>query len=560
MNDKLKLEKAIESHRNGNSAAAIVLYEQLLQRDSGNAEALRYLGLARLQQGLPRIAEKLLTRAVQVDARNANAVCDLGTLKAQQEETAEALVLFGRALELNANHLDALNNAATCLIALGRPEEALSYLLRLTHLQPDSVERLTRLGDLQFRLGHTEAAVASLKQSVLLAPDNEHARLLLGRILESIGRFREARFQYAAIVRRLPCATAALARLLELADGSADPQWISDAMRLASRADVVDVEQSRLQLALGHYFDRQRNYELAYKFVSAANDAIARKSPFDSDGFSEAMEHLCRVCDRDFFRSLAERHGSMSGRPLLIVGMPRSGTTLTEQILASHPDVAGAGELSTIFSIGAQIEQLVGTGRKYPEAIADLTPDQMAYLAEQYLGVLQKTSRTSRYVTDKLPFNFMHLGLVAALFPRARILHCVRHPLDTCLSCYFTGFSDNIQFATNFGTLGRYYRDYARLMDHWRSALPSRILEVSYECLVSDTEGMVRAILDFCELEWSDACLEFFSTQRTVRTPSRWQVRQRVYGTSVGRWRHYAQYLDPLRAAIGGSALSHSAA
>jgi tetratricopeptide (TPR) repeat protein len=552
------LEKAIELHREGNVAGASALYEQILQREPKNASALHYLGLARLQQGLPQVAEELLTRAVQLDTKNVNALCDLGTLKARQERNADALKVFNRALELNANHLDALNNAATCLIALGRPKEASGHLLRLTRLEPNSSERLTRLGDLQFRLGEVDEAVATLQQALVLAPDSEHARLLLGRIFEAIGRFREARLQYAAIVRRSPNATVPLARLLELADDAADPEWVSEAIRLASCTDRPVVERSRLQLALGHYFDRQQNYDRAYHFVHAANDAIAERSPFDSDAFSEAMEHLRDVCTPEFFGALARRTGSNSERPLFIVGMPRSGTTLTEQILASHPEVAAAGELSAIFSIGAQVENLVGTGRKYPEAVADLTGDQIAALAEQYLAVLDKASSNSRYVTDKLPFNFMHLGLIVVLFPRARILHCVRHPLDTCLSCYFTSFSDNIQFASNFSSLGRYFRDYARLMAHWRNVLPSKILEVRYESLVSDTESVVRTMLDYCDLAWNDTCLEFFQTPRAVRTPSRWQVRQRVYGTSVGRWRHYAQHLQPLREAIGDSACASS--
>jgi hypothetical protein len=224
--------------------------------------------------------------------------------------------------------------------------------------------------------------------------------------------------------------------------------------------------------------------------------------------------------------------------------MPRSGTTLVEQILATHSRVAAGGELPTITNLAAEIGR---TGEAYPQGVRTLGGTGLAQLARRYLGKLETVSPDAPHVTDKMPFNFMHLGLIAALFPDAAIIHCRRGALDTCLSCYFTSFSENLLFASNQEALGYYYLDYRRMMDHWRLILPKPMLDVEYEQLVSNTEETVRALLKYCGLEWEPACLQFHRTARGIRTPSRWQVRQPIYSSSVGRWCRYDRHLQPLR-------------
>lgn len=226
--------------------------------------------------------------------------------------------------------------------------------------------------------------------------------------------------------------------------------------------------------------------------------------------------------------------------------MPRSGTTLTEQILASHSQVAAGGELSMLLKTSYQIRELSKTGEPYPRGLLSIDTPALRKMAARYLAHLDSVSNTADRVTDKLPFNFMHLGVIALLFPNARIVHCRRQPIDNCLSCYFTSFARQIRFANRLDTLGRYYVDYDRLMRHWQAVLPIEIFELQYEDLVSDTEGQIRQLLDYCGLDWEDACLAFDKTERGVRTPSRWQVRQPIYQKSVARWRHYERQLEPL--------------
>ena len=230
--------------------------------------------------------------------------------------------------------------------------------------------------------------------------------------------------------------------------------------------------------------------------------------------------------------------------------MPRSGTTLVEQILASHPAVAGGGELATLMTIASQFNAAGQGGLPYPEGVRAIRVDQAEQMAQRYLDHLDRISKSALRVTDKQPFNFTHLGLAQLLFPAATFIHCQRDPMDTCLSCYFVSFADSFGFASDLGTLGRYYRQYSRLMAHWEDVLPRPVLTVEYEALVTNLESVARGLVAHCGLSWDDRCLRFYETERSVRTPSRWQVRQPIYADSIGRWRRYERHLGPLMAAL----------
>jgi hypothetical protein len=268
------------------------------------------------------------------------------------------------------------------------------------------------------------------------------------------------------------------------------------------------------------------------------------QKPYDSTLFTAAVDRLIEVFTPELFAKLPRADVRGGERPLFIVGMPRSGTTLTEQILASHSQVVGGGELSVLLGLGMQIPD-------YPHGVRDLGAKALCGLAVKYLEKLDTVSAASPRVTDKLPFNFLHIGLIALLFPKAAVIHCRRDPVDNALSCFFTGFADQIQFANDLTTIGNYYLDYARLMRHWHAVLPGRIFDLQYEEVVADTERVVRALVAHCGLEWEDACLAFHRTERGVRTPSRWQVRQPMYGSSVARWKRYEKHLEPLLEVFG---------
>lgn len=540
-----RIREGIALQRRGNVRAAATLYAEALRERPDDPQALHYLGLAQFQMGALAEAEKLLCRSAEQDPAEANTWSDLGMVRMKLDQTDASLSAFTRALALAPEHPDALNNMAQALRKLGRFAQARPLLERLVALQPQAVAALYALADTQNKMSDVDAAIRSYQQALKLAPDDPRIRLGLGDAYESNGKFKQARMQYLAILRREPDSALALARLLQLRDATPEPAQIERAQQLADAPTTKEDGRIRLNAALGYYHDRQQQYGEAFQRLQRGYDVLARREPFDSDGYTRAIDALIQELTADFFAS-APRSALTSERPIFVVGMPRSGTTLTEQILASHSQVAAGGELSSLLKVSYQIQELSSTGEPYPRGLTVIGRDGLSTLAQRYLDDLDRISETASRVTDKLPFNFMHLGVIALLFPNARIIHCRRQPLDNCLSCYFTSFADQIRFANQLDTLGRYYLDYDRLMRHWHEVLPVEIFDLQYETLIEATEPTVRALIDYCGLPWEDACLAFHETQRAVRTPSRWQVRQPIYKGSMARWRHYENQLQPL--------------
>jgi hypothetical protein len=272
---------------------------------------------------------------------------------------------------------------------------------------------------------------------------------------------------------------------------------------------------------------------------------------FDAHALAESVTRQISVFDAATLARL-QVVGSDSALPIFIVGMPRSGTSLCEQILASHGDVAGAGELNEMQAIARDLPQLCGeSATGYPDCAARLTQQTAARAADRYLERLRDVSATAKRIVDKHPINFRHLGLIATLFPRAAIVHCRRDALDTCFSCFAQNFDAPIPWAVRQESLGAYYRAYERLMAHWQAVMPGRIFDFIYEEAVGDLEPVARRLIAHCGLSWQPQCLEFHKTQRMIRTASYRQVRQPLYDRSIGRWRNYETYIDPLRRALG---------
>ena len=541
-----RVRKGVELQRRGDVAAAAQIYGRILHEEPEHWQALHYMGLAQLQQGRLKEADILLSRSVAIEPRNANAWSDLGSVRVKGEMPQEALDPFSRALELAPEHTDALHNMARALRQLSRFDQARPLLERLVALQPGQPGPLRNLADVQLKSGDVATAIETFQEALKIDPDDPRIRLGLGDACESAGRFRQARMQYLAILRREPQSPLALSRLLQMREGKVDPEWVELAQRLAEGPETPEDGRIRLDIALGYHADRAGEYRTAFRHLRRGYDAQAEREPFDSDGYSRAIDRLVNTLDASFYAE-AVGSGLTSERPIFVVGMPRSGTTLTEQILASHSRVAAGGEMSMLLKVSYQIGELSRSGKPYPEGLLTTGRVALRRMGRRYLDQLDKVSLDADRVTDKLPFNFMHLGVIALLFPGAKVVHCRRHPLDNCLSCYFTSFADQIRFANRLDTLGRYYLDYHRLMQHWQEVLPIEILDLQYEDVVDDTEGRVRTLLDHCGLEWEDACLDFHRTKRGVRTPSRWQVRQPIYRGSVQRWRNYEEELQPLR-------------
>ena len=540
------IQQGIQLQRNGDLAAAAELYERVLALESDHAQALHYLGLVHYQRGDLSKADDLLSRSLVSNPSDANTYSDLGMVKVRLEKYADSLPLFAKSLAINPNHLDALNNMAAALKSLQRFDQAALLYKRMVKLQPRSASVLCNLANAQFHSGDESAAIASYQKAIRLNAGSRRARIGLGEAYESSGKFKQAKLQYLAVLRRDENSPLALSRLIQSREGQIDDKWLQRAHALLEDPATKAEGKIRLNISLGYYYDRNKKFDAAFEHLKAGNDCRSEHDRFDSQAGSAEISKLIEALTEEFFESVSS-YGNTSERPIFIVGMPRSGTTLTEQILASHPEVAPGGELSALLRASFQVREYARNSQPYPAGLLEIGRIGISRLAKGYLDRLEKVSSTARMVTDKLPFNFMHLGMIAVLFPNAKVIHCSRHPMDNCLSCYFTSFADQIKFANNLESLGRYYLDYHRLMRHWHDVLPIEILDLKYEEMVSRTDANISRLLSYCGLEFDPACAQFYRTARGIRTPSRWQVRQPIYSSSVRRWRNYEKQLEPLR-------------
>jgi len=293
-------------------------------------------------------------------------------------------------------------------------------------------------------------------------------------------------------------------------------------------------------------------YARAMQHFQAGNALAHKRTRFDVDAGRSFVERSRAIFDAAFVDNAAGLANS-SDMPIFIVGMLRSGTTLVEQILASHPAIYAGGEREYFRNLASQLPERLGdAARPYPDCVTALDAETAAQLSAAYLDQVRPQMGEAKRFTDKNPLNFEHLGLIMLLFPNARILHCRRDPMDLCLSIYFQHFSEHLDFPYSFADIAEYHRQYEQLMAHWISVFPGRIHEVQYETLVADLEGVSRGMFANLDLEWDENCLAFHRTDRPVGTASHWQVRQPIYNRSVGRWRHYEPHLADLRAALGG--------
>jgi hypothetical protein len=399
------------------------------------------------------------------------------------------------------------------------------------------------------------AAIEVLRRAAELWPDNADPMINLANALQERGDTAAAREISARLLARHPTAADAWAihaGLKSFAAGDADLERMEALLaRLADDHQAGPEQQIILAFALGKAWMDVGDAERAFIHLERANRL--KRATFDYDVRADARRLAAIPDGVQALRQLASGPGHPSDLPVFVVGMPRSGTTLVEQILASHPRMSGAGELTAFHEATAQVLAEAGLagargGRIRVDAASRIDP---AKLGRAYLGRVAPLAAGKARLVDKMPGNFENLGLISLALPNARIVHCRRDPLDTCLSCFATRFVAGQPFAYDLVELGQHYRAYAALMDHWRRVLPGeRFLEVRYEDVLADLEGQARRLVAFCGLDWDAACLRFHESRRPVRTASVNQVRQPLYRSSQGRWRAYERHLQPLIAAL----------
>jgi tetratricopeptide (TPR) repeat protein len=538
----------------GRPADAIAPLRDAARLQPSNAIIQHDLGLAFLEVGRVPDAIAALQRAVASNPRYADAHFRLGIALEKLGDVGGAIVAYDSATQLFPSLTEAWFRAGALVCELGHRDEAIGCFRRAA--TTGGKTSFGRLGKARALLteNRNQEAEHVLRQTLALDPKNAIAHDLLGNLLSEFGRFDEARecFQRAiAIAPLLAGSYYDLARCRPVTSNDNDDGLLQRMEAALATPGLEAAQRQRLHLAIGKAADDLGDYALAMQHLDAA-DAVRRGSAsFDSAAFSIEIDRLIARCTPDLIARAPEL-GSGDATPVLIIGMPRSGTTLVEQIVSMHPEVGAGDELNFWNERGAAWHRSGAAWNETPVFGTELLAKEfLAKAAADYLGVLRMIAPAAARVTDKMPFNFLWAGLIHLAFPRAIIIHCRRAPVDTALSIHQTHFHPGLPFPTGGAELVAYFRSYQRITDHWRSVLPAeRFIEVDYEDLTRAPEPVIRRIIAACGLAWHDACLRPECNPRAVKTPSKWQTRQPIYRTSVARWRRYEPWLGPLRALV----------
>ncbi len=505
------LAKAAELHRGGKLEDAESIYRQILQRDPKNLEAMRLLALIAMQCEHYGQAEQFLKRVVEIAPDYLVAWVDLS--RAQLEK-----------LDL---------------------EGARASIERAAALKPGSAQVQVHLGNVQARSGRHAEAIDTFRRAAGLSPDIPSPWIGLGNTLKTIGRQAEAieAYRHAAALR--PQNSEAWWSLSNLKTFRFEDAEVEAMQRVLAEEKLAEESRAQFSFALAKAVEDRGDYARAFDLYAQGNRlrrALEHYDPVQTEVINERIRAV-------FHAAFLERHagrGDPDPAPIFVVGLPRSGSTLIEQVLASHSQVDATHELPEAGRLVQRINRERSDRIAYPEAARDLADGQWAALGRAYIDDTRKYRHGAPRFVDKMPNNFPSIGLLALALPNARFVNARRHPLDTCLSCYRQLFARGQPFTYDLTELGEYYLEYEKMMAHWREALPGRVLDVQYEEVVADLEGQTRRLLGFCGLPFEDACLRFWETGRAIRTASSEQVRQPIYDSSVGFWRNYERQLAPL--------------
>ena len=509
------MEEGIEHHKAGRKEEAERCYRNVLEHAPNQPDALNLLGVLAADEGLLDMAVELMERALNTRPRDP--------------------------------HI--LNNLGHALSELHRFEEAREHLERAVALKPDFDEAKYNLGRVLRHVGEVDQAF-QLWREVWAKDDRVYAALVgITGILSDQGNFEEAERAARQVIERLPHRPAGYISLAHVHKFRTDDGTLDKIESQLKNEALETIDKISLHYAAGKICDDLKLYGRAFYHFDAANKLAYKDYNHNENENYRRLKK--QVFSKKFFRERQE-WGFKSDVPVFIVGMPRSGTTLTEQILSAHPQVYGAGEIES-FERMAKLSELVSPSRDiFPLSVLRVTSFGANLIGQRYVrDLVNRAGGTFKRITNKMPHNFELLGLIALVLPNAKIIHCRRDPVDTCLSCWTKNFNDAHGYNRSLNDIGRYYQDYHSLMEHWRETLPIPILDIDYESYTTDLEGNARRIVEFVELDWDPKCLEFYSVDRAVRTASQWQVRQPIYQTSVQKWRKYMPELQPLLDALG---------
>jgi tetratricopeptide (TPR) repeat protein len=577
---------ALDLHRNGRLEEAAFAYEHVLDAEPQHFGALYYLSLVRGIQGRAEEALVLAVRAAGAVPGAARAHAQAGALLTIMHRHDEALGFLNRAIALDPEQADVANNVGAALRALGRRDEARTWFERALSLKPgyrDALRNLANvlsaderydkavgflqqlvdgacesaaiydeLGKALWKTGRVEEAEAALRRAIELDAGFADAWGHLGNMLLEEGRMDEAEQALREAVERA-ANRPEFYGFLAAANGAAITSAHVAALERLAATELPAADRTDVHYALARIAEYAGDSRRAFEHVTSSNAERRKVLTYDEAVTLRSFEEIAAVFSASFLQARAER-GCPDASPIFIFGMPRSGTTLIEQVLASHPLVHGAGELSVFESI---VNDVLGPHEASATPLFTTDAHALAAIGERYVAAVKALAPSGvQRVTDKMPDNFKYAGLIHLALPNARMIHACRDPIDTCISCFSTAFaSDGLAWSYDLRETGRRYRGYRHLMEHWWAALPpGAMLEVRYEDMVSNIESQARRILAYCGLPWDDRVLAFHRTQRPVRTASATQVRKPIYRNAIGKARDIEDLLSPLREALGNAA------
>jgi tetratricopeptide (TPR) repeat protein len=546
MSPKQILQRAISEYQAGRLSKARELASQVLTIKRKNPDALGLLGVIALAEQLSEEAVSLFNRLVKAAPANADGHYHLGLAHMQASSYAKAAAAFEKVVRLRPGHFAAwseLCTAARLVNDLDRAVEAGETAVRLAPEYPGPHNNLAGAYEMA---GNKSAVLEHFRKAAELEPDNPTIQKNLGNVYVSMGAVAQAETCFRTALKNRPDdgeAWRLLVRLRKWPDRQA-PEFNHLSVLLATPS-LAETDRCQIHFALARMYQNCGDYDRAFEQLLTGNGIEHRRSGLRPESVRDEFTRLIDSFDAELIERLSGQ-GDPDPTPIFIVGMPRSGTSLVEQIIASHPHAFGAGELHWFNAAARGLPATVGSDKPYPQCVDALTPEHLQQLGRSFRSFLDRLSGCSfQRMTDKLPENFFHLGLIALVFPNARILHCRRHPRDNAVSIFSEIFPGIMRYSYDLFTLGAFYQQYQRLMTHWDTVLPGRITHIDYESLVSNPEEGIRSIIAATGLEWDDHCLRFHEHTRRVSTASDLQVRQPMHTRSIGRWKHYADYLKP---------------
>jgi tetratricopeptide (TPR) repeat protein len=536
----------------GDFNAAVVCYDKALALAPDHPGIL--YAYATLLQSLGKNAEAIghLRRAIEGRPDHLEAHFTLGNLVYAGGQHAEAIACYLKVLQLNPRHAETHNNLANVYQRLGQMEKAIAHYKTAIDINPSYPDAHGNLGNAYLVLDRLEESIEQNRRALAMKPSRFGSHNNQGVAFQALGRFEEAEHAFQRALELVPNEASVHLNLANMGRFKPGDRRLPGLQELLSHVESLDVDnQIAAHFAMGKALADLGQYQDAFPHLQKGNALKRGVTDYDEPQRLAMFENVRTLFSQDFIKARSGG-GDQSWSPIFIVGMPRSGTTLMEQVLASHSKVFGAGELEAFKEAIAECVNGHRIVPAYPALVDALSPDQIRQLGEIYTARARVRAPDAERIVDKMPLNFVFVGLIHLALPNARFINARRDPLDTCLSCFSLLFTGSQPFAYDLAELGRYYRGYEALMAHWHKVLPPGVMiDAHYEDFVDDLQGSARRVLSHCDLDWEDACRDFHDTKRAVRTASLMQVRQPVYRGSIGAWRRYAEHLEPLAQALG---------